>query len=68
MVGFEKVGKRRVPFAVQCKYTKCTYCREQKILVVNVKIWLNCHKLKNVPCLIMPMSTKCQKKEKKNDN
>jgi hypothetical protein len=24
MVGFEKVGKWRVPFAVQCKYTKCT--------------------------------------------
>jgi hypothetical protein len=23
MVGFEKVGKRRVPFAIQCKYTKC---------------------------------------------
>jgi hypothetical protein len=26
------------------------------------KIWLDCHKLKNVPCLIMPMSPKCQKK------
>jgi hypothetical protein len=22
MVGFEKVGKRRVPFAVQCKYSE----------------------------------------------
>jgi hypothetical protein len=29
------------------------------------KIWLDCHKLKNFPCLIMPMSTKCQKNEKK---
>jgi hypothetical protein len=26
------------------------------------KIWLDCRKLKNVPCLIMPMSPKCQKK------
>jgi hypothetical protein len=26
------------------------------------KIWLDCHKLKKIPCLIMPMSTKCQKK------
>jgi hypothetical protein len=25
------------------------------------KIWLDCHKLKKCPCLIMPMSTKCQK-------
>jgi hypothetical protein len=29
------------------------------------KIWLDCHKLKKCPCLIMPMSTKCQKNEKK---
>jgi hypothetical protein len=29
------------------------------------KIWLDCHKLKNFPCLITPMSTKCQKNEKK---
>jgi hypothetical protein len=29
------------------------------------KIWLDCHKLNNFPCLIMPMSTKCQKNEKK---
>jgi hypothetical protein len=26
------------------------------------KIWLDCHKLIKIPCLIMPMSTKCQKK------
>jgi hypothetical protein len=26
------------------------------------KIWLDCHKFKKNPCLIMPMSTKCQKK------
>jgi hypothetical protein len=26
------------------------------------KIWLDCHKLKKIPCLIIPMSTKCQKK------
>jgi hypothetical protein len=26
------------------------------------KIWLDCHKLKKCPCLIMSMSTKCQKK------
>jgi hypothetical protein len=30
-----------------------------------VKIWLDCHKFKKFPCLIMPMSTKCQKNEKK---
>jgi hypothetical protein len=29
------------------------------------KIWLDYHKLKKFPCLIMPMSTKCQKNEKK---
>jgi hypothetical protein len=29
------------------------------------KIWLDCHKFKNFPCLIMSMSTKCQKKEKR---
>jgi hypothetical protein len=29
------------------------------------KIWLECHKLKKNPCLIMTMSTKCQKNEKK---
>jgi hypothetical protein len=29
------------------------------------KIWLDCHKLKIFPCLITPMSTKCQKNEKK---
>jgi hypothetical protein len=28
------------------------------------KIWLDCHKFKKFPCLIMRMSTKCQK----NDN
>jgi hypothetical protein len=37
MVGFEKVGKRRVPFSVQCKYTKCTIQPRLKyyLLVVN---------------------------------
>jgi hypothetical protein len=29
------------------------------------KIWLDCHKLNIFPCLIMPMSTKCQKKMRK---
>jgi hypothetical protein len=29
------------------------------------KIWLDCHKFKKFPCLIMRMSTKCQKKWKK---
>jgi hypothetical protein len=29
------------------------------------KIWLDCHKFKKIPCLIMRMSTKCQKNEKK---
>jgi hypothetical protein len=29
------------------------------------KIWLDCHKFKKFPCLIMPMSTKCQKNENK---
>jgi hypothetical protein len=32
------------------------------------KIWLDCHKFKKNPCLIMPTSTKWQKIEKKNDN
>jgi hypothetical protein len=32
------------------------------------KIWLDCHKLKKNPYLIMPMSTKCQKKREKNNN
>jgi hypothetical protein len=29
------------------------------------KIWLDCHKFKKFPCLIMPTLTKCQKIEKK---
>jgi hypothetical protein len=29
------------------------------------KIWLDCHKFKKFSCLIMRMSTKCQKNEKK---
>jgi hypothetical protein len=29
------------------------------------KIWLDCHKFKKIPYLIMPTSTKCQKIEKK---
>jgi hypothetical protein len=29
------------------------------------KIWLDCHKLKKMTCLVMPMSTMCQKNEKK---
>jgi hypothetical protein len=29
------------------------------------KIWLDCHKFKKFPCLIMLTSTKCQKIEKK---
>jgi hypothetical protein len=29
------------------------------------KIWLDCHKFQKFPCLIMPMSTKCQKNENK---
>jgi hypothetical protein len=29
------------------------------------KIWLDCHKFKIFPCLIMLMSTNCQKNEKK---
>jgi hypothetical protein len=29
------------------------------------KIWLDCHKFKKIPRLIMSMSTKCQKNEKK---
>jgi hypothetical protein len=35
--GFKKVGKRRVLFAVQCKYTKCTIqpCLKYYLLVVN---------------------------------
>jgi hypothetical protein len=32
MVGFEKVEKRRVPFAVKCKYTKCTRMVSERIL------------------------------------
>jgi hypothetical protein len=29
------------------------------------KIWLECHNFKKISCLIMPMSTKCQKHKKK---
>jgi hypothetical protein len=29
------------------------------------KIWLDCHKFKKIPCLIMSMSTRCQKNENK---
>jgi hypothetical protein len=29
------------------------------------KIWLDCHKLKNFPCLIIPTPIKCQKMRKK---
>jgi hypothetical protein len=29
------------------------------------KIWLDCHRFKKFRSLIMPMSTKCQKNEKK---
>jgi hypothetical protein len=32
---------------------------------MSFQIWLDCHKFKNFPCLIMPMSTQCQKNEKK---
>jgi hypothetical protein len=32
------------------------------------KIWLDCHKFKKFPCLIMSMSIKCQKNEKKITN
>jgi hypothetical protein len=43
------------------------YCREQEILVVNVISKFGCivTNLKKIPCLIMSMSTKCQKIEKK---
>jgi hypothetical protein len=39
------VLSRAINFARQCHF----------------KIWLDCHKFKKNPCLIMPMSTKCQK-------
>jgi hypothetical protein len=32
---------------------------------MHFKIWLDCHKFKKIPCLIMPTSTSCQKIEKK---
>jgi hypothetical protein len=37
MVGFEKVGKRWVPFGIQCKYKKCTIqpCLKYYLLVVS---------------------------------
>jgi hypothetical protein len=57
---------------------ECQESDGQKILAVIVlsrainfgrqchfKIWLDCHKFKKFPCLIMPTSTKCQKIEKK---
>jgi hypothetical protein len=34
-------------------------------MTLTIKIWLDCHKFKKFPCLIMPTSTKCQKIEKK---
>jgi hypothetical protein len=52
----KKVLSRVINFGRQCHF----------------KIWLDCHKFKKIPCLIMPMSTKCQKKSekktRKNDN
>jgi hypothetical protein len=44
-----KVLSRAINFGRQCHF----------------KIWLDCHKFKKFPCLIMPMSTKCQKNENK---
>jgi hypothetical protein len=38
MVGFEKVGKQRVPFGVQCKYAKCTIQTMLKILSAGGKL------------------------------
>jgi hypothetical protein len=32
---------------------------------MSFKIWLDCHILKKIPCLIISMSTKCQKMRKK---
>jgi hypothetical protein len=50
-VSFEKIDvlSRAINFSRQCHF----------------KIWLECHKFKKCPCLIMPTSTKCQKIEKK---
>jgi hypothetical protein len=48
-ITYSELQKRAINFGPQCHF----------------KIWLDCHKLKNIPCLIMPMSTKCQKNEKK---
>jgi hypothetical protein len=45
----EHVLSRAINFGRQCHF----------------KIWLDCHKFKKIPCLIMPMSTKCQKNENK---
>jgi hypothetical protein len=44
-----KVLSRAINFGRQCHF----------------KICLDCHKFKIFPCLIMPMSTNCQKNEKK---
>jgi hypothetical protein len=46
---FKYVLSRPIKFGCQCHF----------------KIWLDCHKFKKFPCLIMPMSTKCQKNENK---
>jgi hypothetical protein len=48
-ISYSNVLSRAINFGRQCHF----------------KIWLDCHKLKNFPCLIMPMSTKCQTNEKK---
>jgi hypothetical protein len=49
VIKFYLVRSRAINFGRQCHF----------------KIWLNCHKFKKCPCLIMPISTRCQKHEKK---
>jgi hypothetical protein len=45
----KKVLSRAINFGRQCHFN----------------IWLDCHKFKKFPCLIIPMSTKCQNLRKK---
>jgi hypothetical protein len=52
---------------VSRQQSQCVYLLSRAINFgrqCHFKIWLDCHKFKKIPCLIMPMSTKCQKNEK----
>jgi hypothetical protein len=56
-------------FVLKAAKIKCIHSNFTGVLnfgrQCHFKIWLDCHKFKKFPRLIMSMSTKCQKNEKK---